>query len=174
MPIGERPAEPVGEETAREAADSPTPEPTGTPAALRVLLVEDEALIGMMMHDLLIDLGVAVVGPVRSVAEASSAVAAGEFDCAILDLNLGQETVYPVAATLKRKGVPILFATGYGSESVDRAFADVPVMQKPVARETLADMLRDHLAAATPSMAAPPAAAAQPTSRRRTARLGTA
>ncbi|MBI5110736.1 MAG: response regulator [Rhodovulum sp.] len=174
IPIGERPDQPVGEETAPETADSHTPEPAGAPAALRVLLVEDEALIGMMMHDLLIDLGVAVVGPVRSVAEASSAVAAGEFDCAILDLNLGQETVYPVAATLKRKGVPILFATGYDSESVDRAFADVPVMQKPVARETLADMLRDHLAAATPSMAAPPSEPPQRTSRRRAARLGTA
>jgi PAS domain S-box-containing protein len=117
----------------------------------RILLTEDEALIGMMMRDLLSELGLFVVGPICSVAEAMSALANWDFDCAILDLNLGGEPVYRVAAALAERGVPFVFATGYGPESVDTRFADIPILQKPIARDALEEVLRNRLGLPPPA-----------------------
>ncbi len=111
----------------------------------RVLLVEDEALIGMMMRDLLEDLGLSVIGPVHSVADGLRAIAAQDFDCAILDLNLGGEPVYPLALAIAQKSIPLIFATGYALESVDAAYSAIPVLQKPIAREELEEALRREL-----------------------------
>jgi hypothetical protein len=73
------------------------------------------------------------------------AAAAADFDCAVLDLNLGGNPVYPVAASLAGRGIPFAFVTGYGRESIEPDFAHVPVMQKPVTREALEAYLRDTL-----------------------------
>jgi CheY-like chemotaxis protein len=116
--------------------------PTG--AMRRVLLAEDEAIIGMMMREFLTECGLFVVGPCCTVNEATAA-ANGEFDCAILDLNLGGHSVYPVAEMLTARGVPIAFVTGYDRESVDPRFSDVPVLQKPITREHLESYLRNTL-----------------------------
>jgi PAS domain S-box-containing protein len=110
----------------------------------RVLIVEDDAMIGMMMREILSEQGLFVVGPCCTVAEAQAA-AAGEFDCAILDLNLGGDSVYPVAASLLKRAIPFAFVTGYGRESIDARFADVPVLQKPITREGLECYLRATL-----------------------------
>lgn len=110
----------------------------------RVLLVEDEAIVGMMMRDILLEHSLFVVGPCCSLRDAMSSVAAAEFDCAILDLNLGGEAVYPVARKLIERGIPFLFVTGYGRESIDSNFQDVPILQKPIVREGLERHLR-HL-----------------------------
>ncbi|HWE79707.1 MAG TPA: response regulator [Pseudolabrys sp.] len=112
----------------------------------RVLIVEDDAMIGMMMREILSDHGLFVVGPCCSVAEALAA-AGGEFDCAILDLNLGGEPVYPVAASLVGRNIPFAFVTGYGRESIDTKFAQIPVLQKPITREGLETYLRTTLGA---------------------------
>ena len=117
--------------------------PTG--AMKRVLLAEDEAIIGMMMREFLLDYGLFVVGPCCTVNEALAAAAA-EFDCAILDLNLGGDSIYPVASMLGERNVPFAFVTGYGRESIDGRFACTPVLQKPITRESLEDCLRDMLA----------------------------
>ena len=117
--------------------------PTG--AMKRVLLAEDEAIIGMMMREFLLDYGLFVVGPCCTVSEALAAAAA-EFDCAILDLNLGGDSIYPVASMLGERNVPFAFVTGYGRESIDGRFASTPVLQKPITRESLDDCLRDMLA----------------------------
>jgi two-component sensor histidine kinase/CheY-like chemotaxis protein len=116
--------------------------PTG--AMRRVLLAEDEAIIGMMMREFLTECGLFVVGPCCTVNEAIAA-ANGEFDCAILDLNLGGHSVYPVAEMLTARGVPLAFVTGYDRESVDPRFNGVPVLQKPITRESLESYLRDTL-----------------------------
>jgi CheY-like chemotaxis protein len=113
----------------------------------RVLLAEDEAMIGMMMRDILLDYGLFVVGPCCTVSEALAA-AAGEFDCAILDLNLGGEPVYPVAMALAERKVPFAFVTGYGRESIDSRFDGAPILQKPVVREGLEQFLREVLGVA--------------------------
>jgi two-component sensor histidine kinase/DNA-binding response OmpR family regulator len=116
--------------------------PTG--AMKRVLLAEDEAIIGMMMREFLLEYGLFVVGPCCTASEAMAA-AGSEFDCAILDLNLGGESVYPVATALAERNVPFAFVTGYGRESLDGRFADVPILQKPITRENLESCLRDML-----------------------------
>jgi CheY-like chemotaxis protein len=119
----------------------------GKPAAAarragRIMIVEDEALIAMVLVDHLQELGLVAVGPFSRVADALKVE--GEVDAAILDVNLAGESVYPVADMLKARGVPFLFMTGYGSASIDPHFADVPVLQKPIEAKTLEDMLLDR------------------------------
>lgn len=123
-----------------------------TGAQRRILLVEDEAIVGMMMRDLLLDYGLFVIGPCGSVAEAMAVAEDGQFDCAVLDLNLGNEMVYPVAETLVKRKIPIAFVTGYGRESIDERFKQVPVIQKPIARESLEQYLRYSLGPAFSSL----------------------
>jgi len=98
----------------------------------RVLLVEDEALVGMMMTDFLRDIGFHVVGPFGRVSEAIDAIERGPLQAAILDINLRGELIYDLADELTGRGVPIVFVTGYGADAVDRRFAEFPVLQKPV------------------------------------------
>jgi CheY-like chemotaxis protein len=111
----------------------------------RVMLVEDEALVGMMMRDMLSDLGYFVVGPFCSLAEAQGALEGRQYDCAILDLNLRGDLVYPIANSLDQSGTPYLFVTGYGPESTEARYAHVPVLQKPIARDSLDAALRGLL-----------------------------
>jgi len=103
----------------------------------RVLLVEDEMLVAMMMKDMLTDLGFSVVGPFSRTAEALPAATDSELEAAVLDINLNGELVYPVADALVARGVPVVFVTGYGAESIESRFAQVPVLQKPIERQVL-------------------------------------
>jgi CheY-like chemotaxis protein len=103
----------------------------------RVLLVEDEALIGMMMVDILTELGYSVVGPITNVAEATALAERGDFANAVLDINLKGQLVYPVADVLIGSGVPFLFVTGYGAERVDKRYANIPILQKPLQKKDL-------------------------------------
>jgi PAS domain S-box-containing protein len=108
-----------------------------TLAGKRVLLVEDEMLVALMMKDLLTDLGFSVVGPFGGIAEAVEGARDVHLDAAVLDINLRGELVYPVAEFLAARGVPFVFITGYGAESIDRRFAHIPVLQKPIERQSL-------------------------------------
>ena len=110
---------------------------------LRLLLVEDEAMVAMMLEDMLSDLGCVVVGVAGSV---SSGLALADdddvqLDGAVLDVNLGGETVYPVAAALKARGVPFVFSTGYARSGVAADYEGVPVLAKPYELSTLASGL---------------------------------
>jgi PAS domain S-box-containing protein len=106
-------------------------------SASRMLIAEDEALVAIMMEDLAIELGWSVVGPFSRAADALAAAKTDEIHAAILDVNLGGESVYPIADALMARGVPFVFATGYGAESIDRRFACAPVLQKPIDRQAL-------------------------------------
>jgi CheY-like chemotaxis protein len=106
----------------------------------RVLLVEDETLIAMMMEGLLRDLELEVVGPFGTVHDALEAIRHEAIDAAILDVNLGGEMAYPIAQLLQAKKVPFVFMTGYGSETITMPFANVRVLQKPLEREVLRDL----------------------------------
>ncbi len=106
-------------------------------ASNRVLLVEDEALVAMAMKEMLAELGFEVLGAYSKASEAMSAAADQDINAAILDINLGGELIYPVADVLLAKGVPIVFVTGYGAETIDSRFAGVPVLQKPIERQML-------------------------------------
>jgi CheY-like chemotaxis protein len=103
----------------------------------RVLVVEDEALVAMVVSDALTELGYQVVGPFSRPPDALAAVKSGPIDAAVLDINLAGTLVYPIAEELAARGVPFVFVTGYGLESVDKRFAHVPVLPKPIERETL-------------------------------------
>ena len=103
----------------------------------RVLLVEDEILVAMMMRDILTELGFTVVGPYSRLTEAMVAAVHEEIDAGIIDVNLGGEFVYPVADVLAARKIPFVFVTGYGVESIDRRFGYVPIIKKPVQRQVL-------------------------------------
>ena len=103
----------------------------------RVLLVEDEALVGMMIQDTLAGFGFHVLGPVSTASEALTAARESRFDAAVLDINLGDGLVYTVAEILGKRGIPFVFVTGYDADSVDPRFSGVPVLQKPIERDML-------------------------------------
>jgi two-component sensor histidine kinase len=117
----------------------------GVASVRRLLLVEDEALVGMMMRDALDDIGFDVTGPVGSLADARVAAIADGIDGAVLDINLAGEMVFPVADLLRARGVPFIFVTGYDPESIDPKFAGIPVLQKPVSRDALEQVLLDNV-----------------------------
>lgn len=98
---------------------------------MRVLLVEDEPIVAMMVEDMLTDIGIETVQTASDLASACKAAEDGRFDFAILDLSLGGVMTYPTAAILKDKGTPFAFATGYGSGALEPAYAATPVLQKP-------------------------------------------
>lgn len=107
----------------------------------RVLLVEDETLVAIMMREMLIDIGFSVVGPLNTCADALEAAKRGGIDCAILDLNLNGEASYPVADELAARAVPFIFVTGYDKETIDRRYASIHVLQKPVDEKSLRQAL---------------------------------
>ncbi|HJT07627.1 MAG TPA: response regulator [Stellaceae bacterium] len=108
---------------------------------LRVLVVEDEALIAMMLEDMLAGLGCVVVGPIARLAPAVSAAHQHELDCALLDVNLNGEAVLPVADALEQRRIPFLFVTGYGAVGADQRFAERPLVRKPFKRDEIAQAL---------------------------------
>jgi CheY-like chemotaxis protein len=110
-----------------------------------VLIVEDEYFLAQDLADYLHDLGVEVLGPVGTVAEALRLLESAEVQGAILDVNLKGERVYPVADVLRRKDVPFVFASGYGGELEPDAYAEVPRCIKPVDYALLAKTLVDQM-----------------------------
>jgi CheY-like chemotaxis protein len=108
----------------------------------RVLVVEDEMMIAMLVEDMLSDLGCAVVGPAHGL-EAALALARGEeaIDAAVLDVNLAGQPVFAVADALREKGVPAIFSTGYGEAGLRDVDQGAPVLQKPFRAGDLAQAL---------------------------------
>ena len=119
-----------------------------TTAMPRVLVVEDEYLIRMLLEDMLADLGYDVAAAVGTIAEASELAAHGDFNAAILDVNLDGQEVYPVAEILVQRGLPFVFVTGYGEGSLPAKYRRHPALQKPFQSEQLRTMLTELLAAA--------------------------
>ena len=99
-------------------------------AGLRILMVEDEPIIAMALEELLEDEGArpTVAG---SLEQANEALAGQEFDAAILDINIHGQKSYPVARVLMERGVPFVFASGYGDTLNPDEFAQVPAVTKP-------------------------------------------
>ena len=109
---------------------------------LRVLIVEDEAMLAIALEQDLIDAGYAPVGPFRNLESARRAAAGEAFDIAILDINLNGERAYPVAEDLSERGIPFFFLTGYGAESIPEAFRDCPRLAKPYDPSSLDRILK--------------------------------
>jgi len=127
---------------------------TGT-SGPRLLLVEDEFVLAVCLSDWLEDHGAQVIGPVANVADALRLLEqAPEIDVAILDINLGGETAFPVADALRRAGVPFLFASGYDREHMPERFRDAVLCTKPIDPATVARALTALLQASATGTAA--------------------
>jgi CheY-like chemotaxis protein len=107
----------------------------------RVLVVEDEMLIGMLLEDMLTDMGHTVVAIVPRVNEALATARRESFDVAILDVHLNGQAVFPVAEALIERGIPFVFATGYGERGLPEQYRDRPILQKPFAMDDLVKTL---------------------------------
>lgn len=120
----------------------------------RILIVEDETLIAMVLEDILGDLGCEVVASCSSVTRALQVVDSGtKIDAAILDIELNEEKSWPVAAALTARGVPFTFSTGHGADAqIDSPFAAAPVLEKPFDEEGLTRILVQLLGASSPSV----------------------
>jgi CheY-like chemotaxis protein len=118
-----------------------------TKSTPRILVVEDEYLIRMLLEDMLTDLGYEIAGAVGTLAEASDIAATAEFDIAILDVNLDGKEIYPVADILASRDVPFVFVSGYGEGSLPELYRGRPALQKPFQAEHLKTTLEEMLKA---------------------------
>ena len=115
---------------------------TKAAAGKRVLLVEDELMIRMLLDGMVTDLGHTVAAEAGGIEEAMKLAQEAEFDIAILDVNLNGKTITPVVEILIARGVPFVFATGYGARGVPEAYRASPTLQKPFQSEALAQALQ--------------------------------
>lgn len=118
----------------------------GVLEGLRVLVVEDEAMIAMLIEDMLIDFGCTMLGPAADTTRAVAMIEEVPFDIAILDVNLGGERTMCLARILRSKAIPFVFATGYGTAGIHDEFKDQPVLTKPFREAELRSALRSLFA----------------------------
>ena len=111
----------------------------------RVLLVEDEAMIAMLVEDMLEELGHELITVAARLEDAVAAAGNETIDLAILDLNLGGVLTYPAADALAERGIPFIFATGYGSGGLKEAYAARPTLQKPFNTDALGQAIDQAL-----------------------------
>ena len=120
--------------------------------ALRVLVVEDESIVSFMLETLLLRHGCRAVAHAASVAAALAALDRDTPDAAVLDINLGDELVYPVAERLRADRVPFVFATGYNPNRLPATWRPCPIVQKPYDGTRLVQALRHALDLAANAM----------------------
>jgi CheY-like chemotaxis protein len=123
------------------------PEAQVTAQPRRVLVVEDELMIRMLLEDMLGELGYTVSAAAARLDEAMQAAQEGEFDIAILDVNLNGESISPVADVLAARGIPFVLATGYGEGGMPDGYRDRPALKKPFQLHNLKHTLEAALAA---------------------------
>lgn len=99
--------------------------------SLRILIVEDEMTIALLLEDMVTDLGHQPAGLAMRLPQALQLAESEDLDLAILDVNLDGRLSFPVAEVLERRGVPFLFSTGYGSGGIEEPYRDKVVIQKP-------------------------------------------
>lgn len=98
---------------------------------MRILIVEDEVLVAMLLEELLSGMGHKVVASIARVGEAIRFADHADVDLAILDVNLHGANSFPVASALRRRGIPFIFATGFGSAGLTSEFENEVTLQKP-------------------------------------------
>jgi DNA-binding response OmpR family regulator len=110
-------------------------------AGLRIMVVEDEYLVSLLIEDTLADSGCVTVGPFGDVAAATAAARSEQLDAAVLDVNLAGVPVYPVAEILAARAIPFLLLSGYGKTAAPPEHPDWRVLAKPFRPETLIEQL---------------------------------
>ncbi len=119
----------------------------GPLAGVRILLVEDETLVAMLLEDMIAELGGTVVASASRVAGALEVVknSGSGLDLAVLDVNLGGEEAFPVAEALAERGVPFAFSTGYGNSGLPDPWRSRPTLQKPFTQDQVTAVLHRAL-----------------------------
>jgi DNA-binding NtrC family response regulator len=112
----------------------------------RVLIVEDEAAISILMEDMLVDLGVEIGGSASRLDPALQLAREADLDAAIVDINIGGVQSYPVADLLRSRGIPVIFATGYGSSVLPERFKSCRILNKPFDQHRFSEALHTALA----------------------------
>ena len=107
----------------------------------RVLVVEDEMMIRMLLEGMLEDLGHTVAAEAGSIDEAIALAKKAKFDVALLDVNLNGRSITPVVEVLVARGLPFVFASGYGQDGVPNAYRSSPTLQKPFQVDALAEAI---------------------------------
>ena len=108
----------------------------------RVLVVEDETMVSMLLEDMVCDLGAELIGTAAKFDNAMTLALQGDFDLAVLDVNLDGLVVYPIADILRHRGIPFIFVTGYDSSVVPQRYQDVCVLSKPFSHQIFSDAVR--------------------------------
>jgi CheY-like chemotaxis protein len=121
---------------ASEQPRLPTPQ-------LRVLLVEDEIMIALLLEEMLAALDFEVVGPVARLDRAVEMAQRQALDVALLDVNLNGKEIYPIAEALAAREVPFVFVTGYGRGTPPAPYCDRPTLRKPFRRDDLRELLAE-------------------------------
>jgi DNA-binding response OmpR family regulator len=110
---------------------------------MRVLVVEDEPLLSMLLEESVTELGHELAGSAATVDQALETLAAGEIDLALLDFSLGQETTsVPVAERLRAAGIPFIFLSGHHSLEADGGVPNAPLLTKPFSLDQLDNAIR--------------------------------
>jgi CheY-like chemotaxis protein len=113
-----------------------------------IFLVEDEALIRMMLAEMVEDLGHRVVAEAGNIKDGQALAGSAVFDLALLDINLAGRCISPVAEIIARRDLPFLFVSGYGPAGRPEQFSDRPVLQKPVLISKLGEAIDSMLSSA--------------------------
>lgn len=115
----------------------------------KILIVEDESLVAMLLETILEDMGCTPLGPISNIDEALDYVGGDlEADGALLDVNVAGREIFPVATVLKQKGVPFVFSTGYGENGLPDEWRRQATIQKPFTEATVRDALMKALGVA--------------------------
>ena len=122
--------------------------PDAAPPRRNILVVEDELMIRMLLEDMLADLGYQIVAAAARIEDAVTLARDADIDVAILDVNLNGHSVSPVAEILETRGLPFVFATGYGEHGLPERYRERPTLQKPFQQESLSRILAGVLGAA--------------------------
>jgi CheY-like chemotaxis protein len=115
------------------------------PAAPRILVLEDERLIAMMLRSWLTELGCETIGPAHTVPSVLAFIEGGPLDGAILDVTIGDQDSSAAADALRHKGIPFAFATGREVEALAARYPDVPSLAKPYDFESLRAVIAELL-----------------------------
>lgn len=107
----------------------------------RVLVVEDEMTIALVIEEMLLDLGAQVIGPESRLGAALQLAGEASLDAAILDVNIRGGNSYPVADVLAKRGIPFIFCSGYNEWALEERHRDRPRLMKPYSLKELEDQL---------------------------------
>jgi DNA-binding NtrC family response regulator len=112
---------------------------------VRILIVEDDPFIAMALEDTLLDFGMSVAGIARNLREAERLARESVFDVALLDVNIGHDTIDPVAEAVAARGLPFVFTTGHGRAGLPEAYRDRAIVEKPFYVDEILRALREQL-----------------------------